>query len=123
MKNKGFTLLEVLIALAVVAIAFAAFFNGFTAVIQNQRTLMHKTNALWVAENVMAELTMDLIKMPSNRSKLEGSVSQGSATYYYEILRMSTEDKDVIKYEISVFNPNRKKEITLIGFKNIDFST
>ena len=50
-RSDGFTLLEVLIALAILAISAAAVIGQTGASLQSQQQLQLKTAAAWVAEN------------------------------------------------------------------------
>ena len=63
---SGFSLLEVLIALVILAIAFV---TAFSAISSNSHTLMQvqkKTAATWVALNVLAEAQLGLIDLTQN---------------------------------------------------------
>ncbi len=52
--HKGFTLIEVLVALALVAIAFAAIMRSMAQSIDTTMVLRDKSYALWVAQNRLA---------------------------------------------------------------------
>lgn len=56
--ERGFTLLEVLVALAVMAIVVIGFLRGNTQMIANADYLRDKTLAGWVAMNRAAELRL-----------------------------------------------------------------
>ncbi len=67
--NKAFTLIEVLVALLIIAIACAAVIRAMT---QGVRTTSHLQSAIvsrWVATNVLAELQNGLL--PSLRQNAE----------------------------------------------------
>jgi general secretion pathway protein I len=57
-RQDGFTLIEVLIALAIVAVALAAALRATSMLAQNNRALRDKTLALITAENQMAQLRL-----------------------------------------------------------------
>lgn len=54
-NSRGFTLLEVLVALAIFAITAAAMINGIASSLSAQSYLERKTIAHWVAMNQLAE--------------------------------------------------------------------
>lgn len=54
-RDKGFTLIEVLVALGIVAVAFAAIMGAMAQAIDTTATLRDRTFALWVAQNRLAE--------------------------------------------------------------------
>lgn len=54
--NKGFTLIEVLVALAIFAISVTALTGTFQSNINNAARLKDKTMATWVAQNRLVEL-------------------------------------------------------------------
>lgn len=56
--DSGFTLIEVLVALAIIAIALAAALRATGVLAQNNHALREKTLALMAAENRMAELRL-----------------------------------------------------------------
>ncbi len=54
--NKGFTLIEVMVALAIFAISVTALTGSFQSNINNAARLKDKTMATWVAQNKLVEL-------------------------------------------------------------------
>lgn len=55
-RSDGFTLVEILVALAVVAIALAALLGASGQATRNAAELRDRTYAGWVAQNVLVEL-------------------------------------------------------------------
>lgn len=56
--HRGFSLLEIVVALAIFATATLSMLAFSTRIVQQQTRLEQKTLALWVAENTLAELRM-----------------------------------------------------------------
>ncbi|MDR0770923.1 MAG: type II secretion system minor pseudopilin GspI [Burkholderiales bacterium] len=70
---SGFTLIEILVALAIVAVALAAGLRALNQSADNANQLKLRTLALWVAKNRLAEAQL-LPELPP------ASVSQGQVT-------------------------------------------
>ncbi len=71
-KATGFTLIEVLVALAIFALSITALSGTFHANIHNANRLKEKTMAFWLAENTLVELKAQAIaqnKYPPVRTR------------------------------------------------------
>jgi general secretion pathway protein I len=75
-RHGGFTLLEVLIALAIVAMSVGALLGTITSSASNIIYLKEKTLAEWVALNRLTELRIDQ-QMPDKGSRSGSSVMAG----------------------------------------------
>ncbi len=64
MKQQGFTLIEVMVALAVVAIALSALSQAAGQFVWNQTSLEQRILGNWVAENEIVKLHTGLLKQP-----------------------------------------------------------
>ncbi len=58
-RHHGFTLIEILVALAIVVVALAALQRSFAQVIDSTYTLRDRNIALWVAQNKLAQYQME----------------------------------------------------------------
>lgn len=75
----GFTLLEVLVALAIIAFALAATIRLTGQAAANTATLKEKTLAQWVAQNLVTEMRLGLI----NARKKKGETEMADETWYW----------------------------------------
>ncbi|CAM3713973.1 type II secretion system minor pseudopilin GspI [Bordetella tumulicola] len=57
--QEGFTLIEVLVALAIIAVAMGAALRATHVMLDNSRAIRHKTLALVAAENTLALLRLE----------------------------------------------------------------
>lgn len=70
-RQKGFTLIEVMVALAVVAIALSALSQASANFLWNQTALEQRVIGNWVAQNEIAQLQIGLLKQPRTTAKAQ----------------------------------------------------
>ena len=68
MREKGFTLIEVLIALVIIAISLTAVVKATSSDIQNTTRITNIAMAEWVAQEAMNLLTMKIITPNNNET-------------------------------------------------------
>jgi general secretion pathway protein I len=113
-KKQGFTLLEVLVALAVIAIGLAAVMKVSIENAENARYLRDKTLAHWVAMNVLTE-----IQIREESPKLDEGTAMMAAREWVWVLKVSeTMDKDLRRLDIEVYYNSKEEEpiAVLVGF-------
>ena len=113
-KKQGFTLLEVLVALAVIAIGLAAVMKVSIENAENARYLRDKTLAHWVAMNVLTE-----IQIREESPKLDEGTAMMAAREWVWVLKVSeTMDKDLRRLDIEVYYNSKEEEpiAILVGF-------
>ncbi len=99
-RSSGFTLLEVLVALAVVAIALGALVSAAGTQTRNEAYLQDKTFAHWVAMNRAAE--MQLAGNAANIGETVGSEQMAQRTWFWKSSLATTEDPNVARATIEV---------------------
>jgi general secretion pathway protein I len=90
---RGFTLIEVLVALAVLAIALSAIIKTMSANTLNSIYLRDRTLAQWVALNKITEMQLNP-DWPSP-GKTDGSTVMGNHEWFWEAEVKTTPDNDV----------------------------
>ncbi|RKZ47113.1 MAG: type II secretion system protein GspI [Candidatus Parabeggiatoa sp. nov. 3] len=115
-KKQGFTLLEVLVALAVLAIALSAAIKTTTENAENARYLRDKTLAHWVAMNVLTQIQVRG-EWPAIGKK-EGTAMMAEREWYWIIKVSQTVDDELRRLDIQVYFVRGDKTpiTTLIGF-------
>lgn len=95
----GFTLLEVLVALVVVAVALAALLKGVSGNAVNATYLRDKTFAQWVAMNVVAERQLGLSKGTQSE---RGEEEMGGRRWRWSAKLKETFDEAIWRLEVEV---------------------
>ena len=113
--KNGFTLIEVLIALAILAIALAATMRATGMATTTAETIKIKTYATWVAENRIAEITAQRI-FPSAGTQT-GEATMAGMAFQWTQTANETPNKDFRKVEVAVTLPNEtQKRSTLTAY-------
>jgi general secretion pathway protein I len=107
-KNKGFTLIEVLIALAILAIALAATMRVVGMATSSAEEVKIKTYATWVSQNRLAELTARRV-FPAAGSE-NGQVNMAGIDFVWQQTTSETPNKEFRKVEVSVSLPNEERK-------------
>ena len=100
-RAAGFTLLEVLVALAVLAIAMGAIISVATQSANTIGYLRDQTFAGWVALNKINELSLDPEPWPE-RGGRKGNSELANRTWFWETRFQKTSDSDLTALEIVV---------------------
>ena len=110
---KGFTLLEVLIAITIITLAFVSLFSTITQTISNHDYLIHKTYSSWIADNVLNQYYLENSSAPV----LEGKQSMGGRDYEWVIIPAKTEQAEVNKISVRIFHEDQLM-IEMVGYEN-----
>jgi len=102
-RRAGFTLIEILVALAIVAVALAAGMRAIAQSTDDATSLKQRTLALWVAQNKLAAAQLEPA-LPSVGER-SGSAQQAGATFVYRETISGTPNPAFRKVEIAVADP------------------
>ena len=94
MKDEGFSLIEALVALAVLAIASVGLMRAVESHIDSTRGLERRAAAMWVAENRLAELEAGIAG--------SDSVEMMGEQWRVAVTRQGTADPDIARVRIAV---------------------
>ena len=100
-KQAGMTLIEVLIALAIVSIAMTAIIKATTQSIRGTSHLQNKMIATWVAQDVINEFRVKLRELPdaSDREK----INMLNQDWYWQAEQTDTANPRIKKMEVNVY--------------------
>ena len=114
-RRRGFTLIEVLIALAVVALALLGLTRTAAISVRDFDALRERTLAGWVAANVLAEARLSGA-LPSTGTS-DGRVELGGRPWRWTRDVSATPDPEVRRIDIRVFAGDAKASVaSLSGF-------
>jgi general secretion pathway protein I len=118
-RALGFTLLEVLIAVAILAVAFTAILTSLSGNIRQVSSLRDKTAAHWVALNVIASYQLHLIGNARTGDNQSGSATMLKDEWNWALTSQKTTNADVIQVDVEVRKQTtQQKVLTLTGFTN-----
>ena len=106
--SAGLTLIEVLVALAIIAIALTAVIKATSQNIRGTGYLQKKTIALWVAEQAMNEVRVGLVKTSSDSRNDSHESHMLDRDMYWHAIQAATGNKSIKKITINVYD---KKDI------------
>jgi general secretion pathway protein I len=113
--SRGFTLLEILVALAVLAIALTATARGLGAAIDTTAALRDRTLARWVAEDRLAQLELGR-EWPALDTK-EGDADMGGRAFRWRQQTSASPVARMRRVEVNVFLPGTDSALArLTGF-------
>lgn len=101
---SGLTLIEVLIALAIIAISLTAVIKAASQNIRATSYLQNKTIALWVAQNVMNEVQLGLLKVSDERDAEAGKTEMLGQKWYFRATEQATGNVSIKKIEVKVYS-------------------
>ena len=99
-KTKGFTLIEVLIAMAIFAYAAVSLLSNMTNYQVSQVNSSQRTVAHWVAMNRVAEVRLD--KKWPNVGVTRGTAEMANTTWYWLQTVSKTTEKELRQIEVEV---------------------
>lgn len=100
-RCTGFTLLEVLVALAVLALALAAAISAAAGYVGNQAYLQERTLAHWVARNVLIE--MQLERPWPGTGERDDTARMADMDWKWQATIEATPEKDIRRVKIDVW--------------------
>lgn len=112
-SQHGFTFLEVLTALTIVAIALTATLSAMSTATDNSGRLRDKTFAHWVAENRLNEIRIGNL-YPALESDASDTVEMGNTEWRWEQTITATDDPNLRRVRIRVFQQDDEAPTTFL---------
>lgn len=99
-NNRGFTLIEILVALAILSIVMVTVVKNTATTVSNAGYLRDRTFAHWVAMNKAAEL--QLAGQWPTQAQEQGEVDLANRSWLYTVVFTETPDPDMRRVIVSV---------------------
>ena len=98
--SRGFTLLEVMVALAIVALSLTAVAASMSQMINSASSMRDRTYASWIAQNRIAELR--LAPKTPNVGATNGEVQYANTEWTWRAVVLETDVDDLYRIDVSV---------------------
>lgn len=108
-KQQGMTLLEVMLALVIMATSGVAVMNSASSALNSQAYLQNKTFALWVASNRLAELKLEKL-WPAASWRYDTTEFAG-VTWFLRYQSVKTGDDNFKALDIEVSDVKRGRAL------------
>ena len=114
--TKGFTLIEVLIALVIMAIALTAIIKTTVSATHDLQYVEDKNISHWVALNILDQVKAELITtVPS-----QGQMKMANKEWQWSLKKKMIKKNNLITVDVMQNDQNYSQLSTLIPLKNID---
>lgn len=120
MKTQGFTLIEVLIALAILSIALTAIIKSTTQNINDTRYLQQKTIANWVSQLVMNRALSGVLKLNASTDGDSATTDMLGQKWPWKASLTTTPNPHINKIHVTVYDNNQKTLANLESYLYVD---
>ena len=100
MKCRGFTLIEVLVALVIVALSLTALAASMSQMRDAATTMRDRTYASWIAQNKIVE--MRLANVIPEVATTSGELEYGNATWEWRAVVSETGIENFMRIDVSI---------------------
>jgi general secretion pathway protein I len=101
-NNRGFTLIEVLIALVILSIALTAIIKSTSQNIKDTAYLQHKMIAAWVGNEIINEARIGLLKLPAAPDSLKDETTMLGEKWTWQATMTPTPNPRIQKIVVDV---------------------
>lgn len=115
LRCKGFTLIEVMVALSIVALSLTAVATSMVQMVDAANTMRDRTYASWIAHNKITEMRLSADSPEVSTSS--GEVDYANTSWQWRAVVSETGVKDLYRIEVGVSLAGRDDVIrSVTGF-------
>lgn len=107
--SKAFTLLEVLVALAITSLAAVMVAGEFAQMLDTSVSMRERTYASWIAQNKIAELR--LANNLPEVSTTSGEVQYANTTWYWRAEITESGVENLFRVNVTVYYPDQDSKV------------
>lgn len=119
-QQAGLTLIEVLVALAIIAIALTAIIKASSQSIRSTGYLRHKTMASWVGESVMNQVQAGVIQLPADQDADDNVVTLLGEEWHWWGHSEATANTHIKKLTVNV-SDSKEHETSLLTLESYQY--
>jgi general secretion pathway protein I len=116
-KIAGLTLIEVLIALAIISIAMTAIVKATAENIRATRYLVDKTEATWVGLQVINDVRAGMLRL-SAEDPLGQTTEMLGRTWFWQAALVATPNPHIRKVAVTVYRDEEHDESSLVSLES-----
>jgi len=116
MRQKGFTLIEVLVALGIIAMALPALVMRVQSVSDNTGYIEEKSYAFWIAQNQLEKLLIDFkLKQKIPRTRKGETIEYADQEWFWEVIPEDTGMQNAYMLTVNVGRDEKNILATISG--------
>ncbi len=116
-KNIAFTLIEILVALMILSIAMTAVLFALNNQISSANRLQNRTIALMVADNVLAEMQLGQLAVPTEGGDTQGNFNMLNKNWNWNAAIDAGSSEQIKRIKILIFAAGENRVAAqLVGF-------
>lgn len=116
-KTKGFTLIEVLVALVIIGMALPALGLRFQSMLDHTARMEEKNYAYWIAQNKLNEIQLErTLKGTFEKVKETDEIEFGGRDWFWSVETIDTAVEGIYRIEVKVGKEQDAWMATLAGF-------
>lgn len=119
-NNAGFTLIEVLVALAILSIALSAVIKASSQNIKDTIYIQQKMIALWVANDIANEVRAGILSLPTEPDALKEKQEMLGQQWPFQAALQGTPNPRIKKINVLVYDP--VKNTALIQLESYQYA-